>query len=95
MIPLTKKLVQNTNPFNIPETSSTSLTSAYTSHRQITRPIIKQRDTDYEGRLANSFFKYVKRDNDYDQNEVPWTGERGSKPVIVQISAFLRKVFCK
>ena len=47
---------------------------------------------DYEGRLTDSFFKYVKRTKDYDRNEVPWDGEKGSKPVEIQMSAYLRKV---
>ena len=88
-----KRIIQNTDPFIIPEEISSSLTNSYFAHRRITRPLIKQRDTDYDGRLTDSFFKYVKRETDYDRNEVPWAGTRGSKPVIVQISAFLRKVF--
>ena len=49
--------------------------------------------TDYEGRLKDSFFKYVKRRKDYDQNEVPWEDNKeGVKPVQVQMSAYLRKV---
>ena len=53
--------------------------------------------TDYEGRLQDSFFKYVKRRKDYDQNEVPWKNQNeGStldekQPVQVQMSAYLRK----
>ena len=47
--------------------------------------------TDFEGRLKNSFFKFVKRTKDYDKNEVPWDGERGAKPVQVLLSAYLRK----
>ena len=48
---------------------------------------------DYEGRLQDSFFKYVKRRKDYDQNEVPWEDNKeGVKPVQVQMSAYLRKV---
>ena len=47
---------------------------------------------DYEGRLTDSFFKYVKRTKDYDRNEVPWDGEKGSKPVEILMSAYLRKV---
>ena len=45
---------------------------------------------DFDGRLNDSFFKYVIRTDDYDKNEVPW-GE-GGKPVRVQMSAYLRKV---
>ena len=49
--------------------------------------------SDYEGRLKDSFFKYVKRRKDYDQNEVPWEDNKeGVKPVMVQMSAYLRKV---
>ena len=49
--------------------------------------------SDYEGRLKDSFFKYVKRRKDYDQNEVPWEDQKeGVKPVMVQMSAYLRKV---
>ena len=48
--------------------------------------------SDYEGRLTDSFFKYVIRDKNYDRNEVPWIGERGSEPVKIHISAFLRYV---
>ena len=47
-------------------------------------------DQDYEGRLEEPFFKYVKRSKDYDQNEVPWPDKRGAEPVQVQISAYLR-----
>ena len=47
---------------------------------------------DYEGRLQDSFFKYVKRKTDYDLNEVPWEVEGMGKPVQVQMSAYLRKV---
>ena len=43
---------------------------------------------DYDGRLQDSFFQYVKRNKDYDQNEVPW--EDGDKPVQVKMSAYLR-----
>ena len=46
---------------------------------------------DYEGRLQDSFFQYVSRRRDYDQNEVPWA--EGGKPVQVQMSAYLRKVY--
>ena len=52
--------------------------------------------SDYEGRLKDSFFNYVKRRKDYDQNEVPWEDNKeGVKPVQVQMSAYLRKVFMK
>ena len=47
---------------------------------------------DYEGRLKDSFFKYIKRTKHYDRNEVPWDADRGAKPVQVQMSAYLRKV---
>ena len=47
-------------------------------------------EKDYEGRLEEPFFKYVKRSKDYDQNEVPWPEKRGGEPVQVQISAYLR-----
>ena len=47
-------------------------------------------DQDYEGRLEEPFFKYVKRSKGYDQNEVPWPDKRGAEPVQVQISAYLR-----
>ena len=47
-------------------------------------------DQDYDGRLEEPFFKYVKRSKDYDQNEVPWPDKRGAEPVQVQISAYLR-----
>ena len=47
-------------------------------------------EKDYEGRLEEPFFKYVKRSKDYDQNEVPWPEKRGADPVQVQISAYLR-----
>ena len=47
-------------------------------------------EQDYEGRLEEPFFKYVKRSKDYDQNEVPWPEKRGAEPVQVQISAYLR-----
>ena len=47
-------------------------------------------EQDYEGRLEEPFFKYVKRSKDYDQNEVPWPEKRGGEPVQVQISAYLR-----
>ena len=47
-------------------------------------------EKDYEGRLEEPFFKYVKRSKDYDQNEVPWPEKRGAEPVQVQISAYLR-----
>ena len=43
-------------------------------------------EQDYEGRLEEPFFKYVKRSKDYDQNEVPWPEKRGGEPVQVQIS---------
>ena len=79
---------------------------SHSLHNQILRPFSgyesseypcsecnQQKNTDYEGRLTDSFFKYVLRDKDYDRNEVPWIGKRGSKPVKVQISAFLRYVF--
>ena len=52
----------------------------------------EEAEIDYEGRLKDSFFKYIKRTKNYDRNEVPWDGERGSKPVQVQMSAYLRKV---
>ena len=45
---------------------------------------------DYEGRLQDSFFDYIKRSTDYDKNEVPW--ENGGDPVQVQMSAYLRWV---
>ena len=52
--------------------------------------------SDYEGRLKDSFFNYVKRRKDYDQNEVPWKDSKeGVEPVQVQMSAYLRKVFMK
>ena len=54
---------------------------------------IAKNTNDYEGRLGDSFFKHVKRSKDYDRNEVPWEGEKGSKPVEIQMSAYLRKVF--
>ena len=44
--------------------------------------------TDWDGRLQDSFFTYVKRTPDYDKNEVPW--ENGDNPVQVQMSAYLR-----
>ena len=47
---------------------------------------------DYEGRLKDSFFKYIKRTKNYDRNEVPWEENRGSKPVQIQMSAYLRKI---
>ena len=47
---------------------------------------------DYDGRLQDSFFKYVKRSKDYDRNEVPWDGKKGLKPVEIQMSAYLRQV---
>lgn len=53
---------------------------------------IAKNTNDYEGRLGDSFFKHVKRSKDYDRNEVPWEGEKGSKPVEIQMSAYLRKV---
>ena len=56
---------------------------------------LPEADIDYDGRLTDSFFKYVVRDKDYDRNEVPWIGQRGSIPVIIKVSAFLRKVFDK
>ena len=56
---------------------------------------LPEADVDYDGRLTDSFFKYVVRDKDYDRNEVPWIGQRGSSPVIIKVSAFLRKVFEK
>ena len=47
---------------------------------------------DYEGRLKDSFFKYIKRTKNYDRNEVPWEEDRGSKPVQIEMSAYLRKI---
>ena len=49
-------------------------------------------DVDYEGRLKDSFFKFIKRTKNYDRNEVPWEEHRGSKPVQIQMSAYLRKI---
>ena len=43
---------------------------------------------DFDGRLNDSFFKYVIRTDNYDKNEVPWA--EGGKPVKVQMSAYLR-----
>jgi hypothetical protein len=43
---------------------------------------------DFDGRLNDSFFKYVIRTDSYDKNEVPWA--EGGKPVKVQMSAYLR-----
>ena len=49
---------------------------------------------DYEGRLHDSFYNYVERREDYDQNMVPWPDEgKIGKPVLVQMSAYLRKVY--
>ena len=53
---------------------------------------IAKNTNDYEGRLGDSFFKHIKRSKDYDRNEVPWEGEKGSKPVEIQMSAYLRYV---
>ena len=54
---------------------------------------IAKNTNDYEGRLGDSFFKHIKRSNDYDRNEVPWEGEKGSKPVEIQMSAYLRSFY--
>ena len=51
---------------------------------------LSESSIDYEGRLQDSFFQYVAREKDYDQNEVPWA--ESGKPVQVQMSAYLRKV---
>ena len=49
-------------------------------------------DVDYDGRLKDSFFKFIKRTKNYDRNEVPWEDDRGSKPVQIQMSAYLRNI---
>ena len=68
--------------------------STHMSYEEQRRRDYSDRDSmDYEGRLQDSFFKYVKRRKDYDQNEVPWEDNKeGVKPVQVQMSAYLRKV---
>ncbi len=79
--------------------SLASLTSMAQSYKQRSRNLdallgeFDEEDlrfNDYENRLEDSFFKYVARTDDYDRNEVPW--EDGSKPVQVQMSAYLREV---
>ena len=56
------------------------------------RDYSENEDVDYEGRLTDSFFKFIKRTKNYDRNEVPWEGHRGSKPVQIEMSAYLRKI---
>ena len=66
------------------------------SARRSTLPYDQQRRNDYslevtdwDGRLQDSFFNYVKRTPDYDKNEVPWD-RNDNGPVQVQMSAYLR-----
>ena len=70
--------------------SSASTTAHDVSTANILMPFTRHDFDDFDGRLNDSFFKYVIRTDDYDKNEVPW-GE-GGKPVRVQMSAYLRKV---
>ena len=60
------------------------------SSTNILVPFARQEFDDFDGRLNDSFFKYVIRTDDYDKNEVPWAD--GGKPVKVHMSAYLRKV---
>lgn len=60
------------------------------SSTNVLMPFARQEFDDFDGRLNNSFFKYVIRTDDYDKNEVPWAD--GGKPVKVHMSAYLRKV---
>ena len=79
------------NPFDTQDSILRSPITSSSLNSQIIRHI-PDGNADHAGRLTDSFFKYVIRKKDYDRNEVPWIGERGSKPVIVKVSAFLRKV---
>ena len=92
LIPKKTVFNQQSNPFVTQHSISTSPSTLSSLHTKVIRNFPEE-DIDYDGRLTDSFFKYVIRDKDYDRNEVPWIGQRGSTPVIIRVSAFLRKVF--
>ena len=89
-LPFKAVTVPNVSMFLTVEGAASSMMS-----RHSTLPYDQQRRNDYslevtdwDGRLQDSFFTYVKRTPDYDKNEVPW--ENGDNPVQVQMSAYLR-----
>jgi hypothetical protein len=70
--------------------SMMSTTRRSASTNNVLSPFARPDFDDFDGRLNDSFFKYVIRTDNYDKNEVPWA--EGGKPVRVQMSAYLRKV---
>ena len=70
--------------------SMMSTTRDSSSTNNVLAPFSRPDFDDFDGRLNDSFFKYVIRTDNYDKNEVPWAD--GGKPVRVQMSAYLRKV---
>jgi hypothetical protein len=79
-IPLEEVDIENRVPL-----TSTARDNAATN---ILSPFSRPDFDDFDGRLNDSFFKYVIRTDNYDKNEVPWA--EGGKPVKVQMSAYLR-----